>query len=71
MNDSKKYDKFWNEAPWIFCKKIQGMGLLKKNIGDDGIWRKFVVGKISSGKSSMLNNLLGLDLDVGAGETTL
>lgn len=55
----------------VFCKKIQEMGLPEKNIGDDGICRKLVIGRISSGKSSMLNNLLGLHLGVGAGETTL
>lgn len=39
----------------------------EKAVGDDGICRKAVIGRISCGKSSFLNNLLDLDLMVGAG----
>lgn len=43
------------------------MGFPENDISSDGVCKKIVVGKISSGKSSLLNNLLKTNLDTGVG----
>lgn len=70
MQDFTKYEEFKNLSLETYIKKLQEMNLPEKDVGSDGICRKIVVGKVSAGKSSMLNNLLDLDLEAGVGETT-
>lgn len=71
MQDPTKYDEFRSESLGVYTKKLREMGLPEKTVGEDGVCRKLVVGKISSGKTSLLNSTLDLDLDTGMGETTL
>lgn len=70
MQDVTKYEEFKILSLEVFIKNLKQMGLQDNDISSDGVCRKIVVGKISSGKSSLLNNLLGTSLDTGMGETT-
>ena len=70
MQDPTRYDEFKREALEVYIKRLQEMNLPENDVEQDKKCYKLIVGKVSSGKSSLLNKLFDLNLEVGMGETT-
>lgn len=62
MQDPYKFEEYKKESLEIYIKNLKQLNLGEKELSDDGTCLKSVIGRISSGKSSLLNALLKLNL---------
>lgn len=67
MKDPKKFKEFRAEALDNYINKLKEMKLEEKTVDDRGISVKLLVGRISSGKSSLINSFFNKKLAVGMG----
>ena len=62
MQDPYKFEEYKKESLEIYIKNLKQLNLPENELSDDGTCLKSVIGRISSGKSSILNTLLKLNL---------
>ena len=62
MQDPYKFEEYKKESLEIYIKNLKQLNLPENELSDDGTCLKSVIGRISSGKSSLLNALLKLNL---------
>ena len=62
MEDPYKFEEYKKESLEIYIKNLKQLNLPENELSDDGTCLKSVIGRISSGKSSLLNALLKLNL---------